>query len=328
VGPALRLIFLGDVMLGRLVNDHLAAASPAYPWGDTLPVLQAADAVIVNLECVLADRGIPWPEKVFAFRADSKNIAVLAAAGVRAVSLANNHSLDFGRQALRDCIATLQRSDIRPAGAGASRDAAWQPATFAVQDTHVAVLAFTDDMPAWEAGVDLPGVCHVPLRWTDPRFARLLAAIEEARAHHDVVVVSAHWGPNWGRRPLSDHVEAAHRFIDRGADIVFGHSAHIFRGVELYRGKPILFSCGDYIDDYAVDDLERNDESFIWCADLEQRRFRRLLLIPTVIGALQARLAGGPDRERIVQRMRALCGALGTETAETCDGIVIRCLDG
>ncbi len=311
-------------MLGRLVNAHLAAAPPAYPWGDTLPVLRGADAVILNLECVLADRGQPWPEKVFTFRSDSKNVAVLTAAGVTAVSLANNHSLDFGDDALQDCIATLLRHGIRPAGAGASLDAARRPATFTAGGTRVAVVAFTDDMPEWEARAEGPGVWHVPLQWADPRFGRLLDAIGEAREHSDVVVVSAHWGPNWGYAPLPDHVEAAHRFIDRGADVVFGHSPHVFRGVELYRGRPVLFSCGNYVDDYAVDDLERNDQSFIWCADLEDHRLRRLLLLPTVIRAFQARLARGVDRSRIAQRFRALCADLGTETAETPEGLEIR----
>lgn len=309
------------------MNEHLAAAPPAYPWGDTLPFLRPADAVILNLECVLADRGEPWPEKVFTFRTDSKNVAVLTVAGVTAVSLANNHSLDFGKDALRDGIATLRRHGIRPAGAGVSVDAAWRPATFTAGGTRVAVVAFTDDMPEWEARAEVPGVCHVPLQWADPRFGRLMDAIGEARAHNDVVVVSAHWGPNWGYAPLPDHVEAAHRFIDRGADVVFGHSPHVFRGVELYGGRPVLFSCGDYVDDYAVDDLERNDESFIWCVDLEDHRLRRLLLIPTVIRAFQARLARGADRGRIVQRIRALCTALWTETAETHEtpeGIEIR----
>lgn len=321
--PVLRLILLGDVMLGRLVNRQVAATSPLYPWGDTLPVLRAADAVVLNLECVLADRGEPWPEKAFTFRADSRTVAVLTGAGVTAVSLANNHSLDFGRDALEDCIATLGRHQIQPAGAGRSADSVWRPATFSAAGVRVAVLAVTDNMPEWEAHADAPGVCYVPLVSTDPRFNQLLNAIEEVRAYHDLVVVSAHWGPNWGYTPPPDHVEAAHRFVDRGADVVFGHSPHVFRGVALHRGKPILFSCGDYVDDYAVDDVERNDESFVWRVEVEDRRLYRLTLIPTVIRACQAGLAQGADRARIVQRMRGLCAALRTETAETPEGIMI-----
>jgi len=83
-------------MLGRLVNRHLASVPPEHPWGDTLSVLRSADALIVNLECVISNRGEPWPGKIFTFRSDLKNVAVLTAAGVTAVSLANNHSMDYG----------------------------------------------------------------------------------------------------------------------------------------------------------------------------------------------------------------------------------------
>jgi poly-gamma-glutamate synthesis protein (capsule biosynthesis protein) len=324
----LRLIFLGDVMLGRLVNKYLAAAPPAGPWGDTLPVLRTAGAVILNLECVLADRGKPWPGKVFTFRGDARNVAVLTAAGVSAVTLANNHSLDFGRDALQDCLTTLRLHGIQPAGAGATADSAWRPATCTAGGARMAVVAFTDDLPEWEAQADVPGLCHAPLEWTDSRFRRLLAVIGKTREHHDLVIVSAHWGPNWGYEPLPAHVEAAHRFVDHGADVVFGHSPHVFRGVEIYRGKPVLYSCGNYIDDYAVDNLERNDESFIWCVDLEDHRLLTLLLIPTIIRAFQAWLARGTDRVRIMQRMQTLCTILGTEARETPEGLTVQLGEG
>jgi poly-gamma-glutamate synthesis protein (capsule biosynthesis protein) len=311
-------------MLGRLVNRYLAAAPFTYPWGDTLSSLRAVDAVVLNLECVLADCGEPWPSKVFRFRADSKNVRVLAEAGVAAVSLANNHTLDFGRGALQDCIATLLAHGIQPAGAGASTDEAWRPATFLAGGVRVAVLAFTDNMPEWEARADVPGICYVPLNWTDSRFGRLLTAIEDARGTHDLVVISAHWGGNWGYEPPPDHVEAAHRFVERGADVVFGHSPHIYRGMMLDQGKPILFSCGDYVDDYAVDEVERNDESFIWSLEFEDHALRRVSLIPTIIEEFQARLARGKDRARIVHRMRALCAALRTETTEGPEGIAVQ----
>ena len=92
----MRIVLVGDVMLGRLVNRHLASVPPEHPWGDTLSLLRSADALIVNLECVISDRGEPWPGRIFTFRSDLKNVAVLTAAGVTAVSLANNHSMDYG----------------------------------------------------------------------------------------------------------------------------------------------------------------------------------------------------------------------------------------
>ncbi len=323
----MRVIFLGDVMLGRLVNEYLAAAAPEDPWGDTLAVLRTADAVFINLECVLADRGTPWPEKTFTFRSDARNVAVLRAAGVAAASLANNHSLDYGPEALQDCLALLRAHRILPAGAGVSIDAAREPALVTAGEVRAAFVAFTDDMPEWEAGEATPGIFYVPLTPTspqaNPRLGALLGAVEGARAHGDLVIVSAHWGPNWGAAPLPEHTQAAHLFIDRGADVVFGHSAHIVRGVEVYRGRPILYSCGDYVDDYAVDPVQRNDDSCIFCLDYDGGRLRRILLVPTVIRRCQARLAAGSDRGRIVRTMQALCARLGTMTEEVPQGVRI-----
>jgi poly-gamma-glutamate synthesis protein (capsule biosynthesis protein) len=319
----MRFIFVGDVMLGRLVNEHLTTAPPEYPWGDTFPLLKGADALFINLECVIADRGRPWREKVFTFRTDAGNVAVLTAAHVTAASLANNHSLDYGAEALEDCLAILRRHGIWPAGAGVSAEAARQPAVFSVGDIRVAEVAFTDDRPDWEAGTETPGIWYVPLETGDPRFAHLLSRIDEAKKKSDCVIVSAHWGPNWGYSPLEDHVKAAHLFIDQGADIVFGHSPHVMRGIEIYRTKPILYSCGDYVDDYAVDEFEPNDESSIFCLDGEPGRVQRIVLIPTIIKVFQARQARGGRRTQILRKMEALCAGLGTETREVPEGLEI-----
>src|SRR6516225_9755814 len=126
----MRIVLVGDVMLGRLVNRHLASVPPEYPWGDTLSLLRSADALIINLECVMSDREEPWPEKIFTFRSDLKNVAVLTAAGVTAISLANNHAMDYGPEALQDCVDVLVRHGIRTMGAGSSIEAACRPADF------------------------------------------------------------------------------------------------------------------------------------------------------------------------------------------------------
>jgi poly-gamma-glutamate synthesis protein (capsule biosynthesis protein) len=319
-----RLILLGDVMLGRLVNDALTGLPPAYPWGDTLPVLLAADGVLLNLECIISDRGSPWPGKVFTFRSDARNVEVLKAARVSAVSLANNHTLDYGPDALEDCLAALRHAGIGAAGAGRTIEDAAAAARFAAGDTTVAVVAWTDNEPGWAAGPSTPGVFYVPLDQRDARFERLLTAIARAAPACDLLIVSAHWGPNWGSHPPPDHVEAAHRFIEAGADVVFGHSPHVTRGIELYRGRPIFYGCGDFIDDYAVDERERNDHSFIAALDGEGRRLRRLVLMPTVITRFQARLARDPEQGAISDRLRLLCAERRTDAREVPEGLEIR----
>src|SRR5579884_1191549 len=172
----MRLVFVGDVMLGRLVNARLAACPPEYPWGDTLPLLHAADAVFINLECVLSDRGEPWPGKVFTFRSDARNVAVLSAARVTAASLANNHSLDYGPDALLDCLAVLRERRILAAGAGASLEAArrWARSEAAGRRSWPSPTTSRDGRPAprhpgsstcrWPAGPRGSTRCSAPSR--------------------------------------------------------------------------------------------------------------------------------------------------------------------
>ena len=312
----MRLAFVGDVMLGRLVNRRLRSVPPDCPWGDTLPVLAQADIRFANLECVLADGGTPQPGKVFHFRSDVRNVAVLMAAGIDAVSLANNHVLDYGEDAFLEALPALDSSGILHAGAGPDLEAALRPAIRRVGPAAVGLIAFTDNQPDWEAGMRRPGVYYVPVDGSsrgDARISDLLALVRRTKARADLLVVSAHWGGNWGAEVPSAHRDLGRALVDAGADVVFGHSAHIFRGVELYRGRPIIYSAGDFIDDYAVDPEERNDQSFIFCLETAHGVPVRLQLYPTVITGFQARLAG-QGAQQIAARMQRLSAQLGTRS--------------
>jgi poly-gamma-glutamate capsule biosynthesis protein CapA/YwtB (metallophosphatase superfamily) len=318
----MRLLFVGDVMLGRLVNEALRRGPPAFPWGDTLPVFQGADVRFCNLECVLSDRGTPWTAtpKAFHFRSDAKSSAVLRAAHIDAVALANNHTLDYGDEALADTLAALDAAGIQHAGAGGSFDQAARPAVIATTAGRVGLLAFTDNEPAWEATPDQPGVLYVPVDVADARARHLLDHVRQTRQMVDFLIVAAHWGSNWGYGAPREHVVFGHAVIDAGADVVFGHSAHVFRGIEIYRRRPILYSAGNFIDDYAVDPVERNDESCIVVLETHQLDPQRLQVYPTVIEDFHARLA--PDRwaADIARTLRRLCADLGTMTTWHADG--------
>jgi poly-gamma-glutamate capsule biosynthesis protein CapA/YwtB (metallophosphatase superfamily) len=145
----------------------------------------------------------------------------------------------------------------------------------------------------------------VPINPQERRAQALFLTIAQLKAKSDIVIVSAHWGGNWGYEVPKEHIEFAHRLILAGADVVFGHSPHVCRAVEAYRGRPIFYSCGDFVDDYAVDELEPNDESFIFLVDFIGKEVGKVRLYPTFIENFQARLAG--DRsERIAARMQQL----------------------
>lgn len=310
----MRLLFVGDVMLGRLVNEALHHELPGYPWGDTLPLFEGVDARVCNLECALSDRGVPWTAtpKVFHFRSDAKNSAVLRAARIDAVSLANNHALDYGHEALADTLTLLDAAAIKHAGAGRTPDEAAHLAVISTPAGRIGLLAFTDNEPAWEATSSQPGVLYVPVDLGESRAQQLLARVHTSKRMVDVLIVSAHWGPNWGYVPPTGHVLFGHALIDAGADVVFGHSGHIVRGIELYRRHPILYCTGDFIDDYAVDPVERNDESCVFVVELHARQVDAVRLYPTTISHFQANRAHGTHVEDIARKVQRLCASLGT----------------
>jgi poly-gamma-glutamate synthesis protein (capsule biosynthesis protein) len=306
----MKIALLGDVMLGRLVNERLLTETPEYPWGDTLPILKSMDVRIANLECVISDIGTPWSltPKMFHFRSDAKNVESLIAAHMDIVSLANNHVLDYQEEALACMLKLLDANHICHAGAGKTLDEAMQPALVEFAGKTIGCIAVTDNEEEWAAGKSRAGIFYVPIDVEDRRAKALFQQVENVRKRVDLLVVSLHWGPNWGYEVPSEQIPFARTLIDRGADIVFGHSGHVFRGIEIYRGKPIFYCAGDFIDDYMVDERERNDESFIFVVD----DMKRIDLYPTVITDFQARLAP-PDRQKeILVKMKHLCEQLGT----------------
>lgn len=310
----LQLLIVGDVMLGRGVNSVLEHEPPAYPWGDTLPVFQRADWRICNLECVLSDRGKPWAayEKAFHFRSAARNVAALTAAPVNAVSLANNHVLDYGEEALLQMLEALDEAKIVYSGAGVDIIQASQMAVAEILDRRLGLMAFTDNEPPWEATPHHPGIFYVPVDLGDARAQGLFRMVRERSATVDLLIVSAHWGGNWGYTPPREHIEFAHALIDAGAGLVFGHSSHVFRGIEFYRDRPVLYGVGNFVDDYAVDEIERNDQSFIFTVNITGRLPHELRLYPTVIRRCQAAMAEGGEARRIARKMEELCSVFQT----------------
>ena len=310
----IKLLLVGDVMLGRLVNDALERVPAEYPWGDTIAIFREADWRACNLECVISERGRPWgmTPKEFHFRSDAKNVAVLKAAGIDAVSLANNHTLDYEYEAMFEMLEILDKERIAHAGAGVNLAEASVPAISEVKGHKIGFLAFTDNEPEWAASLARAGVFYVPTHADDERAQRLLEAVRQTKQKVGFLVVSAHWGPNWGYQPPAEHVRFGHLLIDAGADIIFGHSGHVFRGVELYKRRPIIYCAGNFVDDYAVDEIERNDQSFIFVIDIRGGSIRKILLYPTVIADFQARLAQGREAQEIGFKMRDLCLELNT----------------
>jgi poly-gamma-glutamate capsule biosynthesis protein CapA/YwtB (metallophosphatase superfamily) len=308
---------VGDVMLGRGVDEALRGMRPDEPWGDAVSVLDAADLRVINLECAITTHENPWSRtpKTFHFRADpSRAVGVLRAARIDACSLANNHTLDFEEEGLLDTLEHLDGTGIHHAGAGHNLEEAARPAILdAPNGEKVALLAFTDNEPTFAAGVDRPGTNYLPTSLEPEVLDRVEAAIAGAReAGAGTILFSNHWGPNMVERPSDLFRRFARSVVDRGADVYYGHSAHVFQGVEVYRGKPILYDTGDFIDDYAVDERLRNDRSFVFLVSVEGGEFRRLELFPVVLSYARTGLAAGGESEEILRRMERLSAEMGT----------------
>ncbi|MFB6207121.1 MAG: CapA family protein [Haloglomus sp.] len=313
-----RLGFTGDVMLGRLVDEHQRSQAVTAVWGDLLDLLRDLDGLFVNLECCLSTRGEPWQrtDRPFHFRADPDwAVPALDAAGVDYCSLANNHILDYEVPALRDTIDHLDEAGIAHAGAGRTREEAFAPAHVAVGSLDVGVVSLTDNTPEYAAGEASPGTARVEFDLDD---ASSRAAVNEALdraadADPDLVVASLHWGPNMVTEPPEAFREFGRWLVDRGVDIVHGHSAHVVQGIEVYDGRPICYDCGDFVDDYAVDDDLRNDRSFLFELTVTDRgEPTELRLRPVQIYDFAVHRASPDVADWSRERMRERSAALGT----------------
>jgi len=315
VARPLTIALAGDVMLGRLVNENILDQGFVYPWGDVLPLLKSADLFLINLECALTGRRARWhdgEDKAFYFRAEPSVVETLRAADVSFASVANNHICDFGPEGLVETRDVLSQAGIACAGAGLDLAAARAPARLSVAGATVTVVAFADYPFGWAASASSPGVNYTPISLQAEDFAVVEAAIASARQGSDLVIFSIHWGPNMRPRPPQHFRDFARRVIEAGADIFWGHSAHVVQGVEAWNGKLILYDSGDFVDDYAVDAELRNDLSALFLVRARPPLLERLDILPVKIADMQVNQACGWERAWFVQRFASLCAELGT----------------
>ena len=306
---AVRLFLCGDVMTGRGIDQMLPhPCDPAlhegyvqsardyvrlaeqlngpiprpvdlsYIWGAALDELDRArpDTRIINLETSIT-RSEDYADKGINYRMSPENAACLAAASIDCCVLANNHVLDWGRSGLLDTLATLQRLEIKTAGAGHNLGEASAPAVLPIAGKgRVLVFSFalaSSGVPgSWAAKPDAPGVSFLT-DLSETSATRVCDQIARTRQTGDVVVASLHWGPNWGYDIPREQTRFAHALIDRaGVSVIHGHSSHHAKAVEVYSDRLILYGCGDFIDDYeGIEGYEnyRDDLALMYFADID-----------------------------------------------------------
>jgi poly-gamma-glutamate synthesis protein (capsule biosynthesis protein) len=305
---------------------------PDYVWGETLAEFAptAPNVQIINLETAVTDRGDPWPNKGIHYRVHPANVALLEAAGIDCCVLSNNHVLDWGYVGLRDTLKSLENAGIRYAGAGRSHRDAKAPAVFSLDhQTRVLVFAFgsvASGIPrTWMAGPNRPGVSLI--RDFSHRSVEAIAAqVRKHRRSRDLVVVSMHWGGNWGYSIPTEQRRFAHSLIDTGlVDVLHGHSSHHPKGIEVYRGKPILYGCGDFLNDYEgirSHHEYRGDLSLMYLPTLHAGtgELIAMKLVPMQIRKFRMQRAEAEDTRWLQGILNREGEGLGTSVERTPDG--------
>jgi poly-gamma-glutamate synthesis protein (capsule biosynthesis protein) len=244
-------------------------------------------------------------------------VEVLQLLGTTCVTLANNHALDFGREALLDTLEHLRAAGIAVVGAGPSEQDARAPVTFDAGALRVTVVGFADHPDEYAAGAQEAGTAFADVSAEVPPWLR--EALARASDRSTPVLVFPHWGPNMTPGPLGYVRRAAQDLLDAGATLVAGHSAHVFHGVA---GR-VLYDLGDVLDDYAVDARLRNDLGLLWLVTFEDAVPRRVEAVPLRLDFCRTELATGEDAAQVRRRFRAACRALGTEV-EPGEQLVVR----
>jgi poly-gamma-glutamate capsule biosynthesis protein CapA/YwtB (metallophosphatase superfamily) len=310
----------GDVMLGRGVGEALAEEPAPGVWSpEVRAVFAEADLAVVNLECCISDRGEPWdPQgKAFHFRAPPGAVEALTAIGVRAVWLANNHALDFGREAFEDTIDLLDRAAIAIVGAGRDREEARAGRIVEVAGMRIGLVAFADHQADFAATADASGIAWADIADGTPHW--VIDQVRRLSQTCNVVIGGPHWGPNMSTAPPDRHRAVAADLVAAGLGALAGHSAHVVHGVERFDGAPICYDLGDLLDDYAVDPVLRNDLGMLALL----RPGERLELVPLRLEFARTTLARGADLEAITERIIRASRALGTELRREGDRLVL-----
>lgn len=354
----IKLMLAGDVMTGRgldqimrspsppvLFEDYVKSAtryvelaelrngaiprpvSPDYVWGSALATLAELrpDVRIANLETAVTQSDDVQPKGIN-YRMHPGNVACLKALQLDCCSLANNHVLDWGCDGLTETLTTLARLNIKVAGAGRNAAEAAAPGLVRLPSARLFVHAFacaSSGVPRhWAATETAAGVNFIDDD-DDASTAEAIESIAASTGGSGIVVCSIHWGPNWGYAIDRRHRYLAHALIERGADIVFGHSSHHPKAIEVHRERLILYGCGDFINDYegiGPHNRHRSDLAIMYLPEVDavNGRLGALTMIPFEIRNFRLAPARAASRAFLLGQLQGECSRFGltVEAAE------------
>ncbi len=296
----------------------------SYVWGDALAELEraATDARIINLETSITKSDDYWQGKGINYRMNPGNVPCITAAGIDICALANNHVLDWGYGGLADTVETLRNAGLKTAGAGRDLREAESPAILEIAGKgRVIVVSFgteTSGIPtAWAAAPRKPGV-NMLLDLSDRTVHHIGDIIHEVKRPGDIVIASVHWGGNWGYRITGEETGFARGLIDEaGVDVVHGHSSHHVKGIEVHREKPVIYGCGDFINDYeGISGYEsyRGDLSLMYFVRMDPAtgRLASLRMVPMQMKKFRVNRASRNDAIWLMKTLNREGKSLGT----------------
>ena len=313
----------GYVLLAEQANGPIPRRNgPSYVWGAALDELarMRPDARIINLETAVT-RSKDRARKGINYRMSPENADCLSAAKIDCCVLANNHVLDWGRTGLEETLATLQKLNIKVAGAGRNDREASAAAMLNLGDGRLLIFSFgstSSGVPLeWAATEVAPGVSLLP-DLSEASALKVADRIMALRRPDDLIVVSIHWGSNWGYHIPDEQMVFARTLIDQAnVSIIHGHSSHHPRAMEIYRNRLILYGCGDFLNDYeGIRGYERyrDDLVLMYFADLDATGgcLQALELIPLQIRNFRLSAPERRDIEWIQQTLDRECQNFGT----------------
>ena len=270
----------GDIMIGRSFNDTFKYDSTFNIWGNTLDIFKKSDFVMGNLETTITSSSNAWPNKAFNFKLNPKYKSILKEANFKHLNIANNHMLDYDVDGMLDTIKNLNKLNIKYSGAGMNKKQASLPIMHNVKGIKIGIVSYSDHFAYWKATQDKYGINYVDI---ESNYNYILSDISKIKEECDILIFSIHHGSNYVTHIPTRTKNFFHDLLSAGVDIIHGHSAHHILPIEVINNKYIFYSMGDFIDDYAIDPLFRNDLAFIAELHIENKKITSLKIHPTKI---------------------------------------------
>ena len=301
----IQIALVGDIMMDKYIANYIDKHGVDYPWSQVKPILSKANLAMANLETSISTRGETTKAERFGFRSHPDTLQGVVNAGFDVVTTANNHILDYGPQAHLDTLRHLETNNILHTGSGEDINAAEAPAVMEHDGQKICSVGYSQIIPKknWQATTARQGFASITIPYQERAFANIKKL--KAQSVCDLILVNVHWGYEYKDYPTKAQKKLAYDLVDHGADAVIGHHPHVLQGIELYNGKPILYSLGNFV--FLLGSKEASN-SGVFLLNFTDGVFTDGQIVPTFIhkcraNLLQVKSARG---QQILQRIRRL----------------------